>query len=269
MKTYLRLFNLSLVLSSVLLSSAYAQSCGPTKIDNWEQARIAQAGNIVVVGNKQYIMAGVYAPEMGDPSKRTDPPRPLSREALTFLNRILANNERKIGVEFDEQKMDGFGRVVAHLFLEDGRNVNELLLENGLGMVETSPPNLKYQECYFRAEQRARQANRGIWRLSVNQPELKFPIALSSQLSDVDLGFRIIRGEVRHVSQSRNNIIINLDTTGIRVKREDWPNFNYRDVEALKGQTIEVRGYGFAYQGAMYVVISHPNMIDKLNPYQP
>ncbi|MBE0493021.1 MAG: thermonuclease family protein [Thiomicrospira sp.] len=251
------------------MSSVHAQNCGPTNIDNWEKARIAQAGNVVIVGSRQYIMAGVYAPEMGDLSKRTDPPRPLSRESLTFLNRILANNDRKIGIEFDQQRMDGFGRVVAHLFLEDGRNVNELLLENGLGMVETNPPNLKYQECYFRAEQRARQANRGIWRLSVNQPELKFPVALSSQLSDVDLGFRIIRGEVRQVSQSRNNIIINLDTTGIRVKREDWPNFNYRDVEALKGQTIEVRGYGFAYQGAMYVVISHPNMIDKLNPYQP
>ena len=90
MKAYLRLFNLTLVLSSVLLSSAYAQSCGPTNIDNWEKARIAQAGNIVVVGSKQYIMAGVYAPEIGDPSKRTDPARPLSREALTFLNRILA-----------------------------------------------------------------------------------------------------------------------------------------------------------------------------------
>lgn len=269
MKTYLRLFNLSLVLSSLLLSSAYAQNCGPTKIDNWEKARIAQAGNIVVVGSRQYIMASVYAPEIGDPSKRTDPARPLSRESLTYLNNILANNDRKIGVEFDEELTDGFGRAVAHLFLEDGRNINEMLLENGLGMVETNPPNLKYQECYYRAEQRARKANRGVWRLSVSQPELKFPIALSSQLSDIDLGFRIIRGEVRHVSQSSNNIIINLDTTGIRVKREDWANFNYRDVEALKGQTIEVRGYGFAYQGAMYVVISHPNMIDKLNPYQP
>lgn len=269
MKSPIHLVFLSLILSTVWLSSAYAQTCGPTKIDNWEKARIAQAGNIVVVGSKQYIMAGVYAPEIGDPSKRTDPARPLSREAMSFVNRILANNERKIGIEFDEQLTDGFGRTVAHLFLEDGRNINELLLENGLGMVETNPPNLKYQECYYQAEQRARKASRGLWRLSINQPELKFPIALSSQLSDIDLGFRIIRGEVRHVAQSRNNIIINLDTTGIRVKREDWPNFNYRDVEALKGQTIEVRGYSFAFQGAMYVVISHPNMIDKLNPYQP
>lgn len=269
MKTQTHLFNLVLILSTLLLSSAHAQSCGPSKIDNWEKARIAQAGNILVVGSRQYIMAGVYAPEIGDPSKRTDPARPLSRESMTYLNRILANNDRKIGIEFDEEITDGFGRTVAHMFLEDGRNVNQMILENGLGMVETNPPNLKYQECYYQAEQRARQANRGIWRLSVNQPELKFPIALSSELSDIDLGFRIIRGEVRHVSQSRNNIIINLDTTGIRVKREDWPNFNYRDVEALKGQTIEVRGYGFAYQGAMYVVISHPNMIDKLNPYQP
>lgn len=249
-------------------ASAQAQDCGPTHIESWTQARIAQAGNIVIIANRQYILAGVYAPEMGDPSNRTDPPRPLSRESLTFVNRLLANNDRKVGIEYDEARMDGFGRVVSHLFLEDGRNINQMVLEAGLGMVVTNPPNLKYQQCYFEAELRARQANRGVWSLSASNPDLKFPIALSSQLSDNDLGFRIIRGEVRHVSQSKNNIIINLDTTGIRVKREDWPNFDYKKIEALKGQTIEVRGHGFAYKGAMYVVIQHPNMIDKLNPYQ-
>lgn len=251
--------------SSLFIQPVLANLCGPQNIDNWTQARIAQAGNILIIDNRQYVLAGVHSPEMGNPNNRTDPARPLSREAQTFLNRILAQNDRKVGIEFDESSMDGFGRAVAHLFLEDGTNINQRVLENGLGMAVSNPPNLRYQACYFQAEQNARAANRGLWRLTSSAPELKYPIALSSQLSDMDFGFRIIRGEVRSVSRSRNNYIINLDTTGIRVQREFWPNFDYAEIEKLKGQTIEVRGHAFAHQGAMYVVIQHPNMIDKLN----
>lgn len=263
------------ITSTLLLSFAavafmpnvWANDCQPKQIDEWVQARIAQAGNIVIVGSKQFQIAGVYAPEMGNPSNRSVPPRPMSREALTNLNRILANNDRKIGIQYDQEKLDGFGRAVAHLFLEDGRNIGEMMIESGLAMGVANPPNLDYQACYFKAEKRARDARRGIWRLTTTRPQLKFPVALSSQLSDLDNGFRIIRGEVKTVGRSANNYIINLDTTGIRIQRKYWDQFNYADLEKLKGQTIEVRGNGFVHQGAIYVVIQHPNMIDKLNPY--
>lgn len=261
-------FSFSLLTIGLFFSPySWADNCKPKKIDQWVEARIAQTGNILVVGNKQYKMAGVYAPELGNPSKRTDPPRPLSRESLTQLNRIIANNNRKIGLEFDQAVSDGHGRVVAHMFLEDGSNIGEMMIESGLALAVTNPPNLNYQACYYAAEKRARSAQRGLWRLSTSQPQLKYPVAISSQLADTDNGFRIIRGEVRKVSKSRNNYIINLDTTGIRVQRKHWDNFDYAELEKLKGQTIEVRGYGFAHQGAMYVVIDHPNMIDKLNPH--
>jgi endonuclease YncB( thermonuclease family) len=246
---------------------AFSNECGPTQVDFTTQARIAQAGNIVVINNRQFQMAGVYAPEIGSPSNRTDPAKPLSRESLTFINRILANHNREVSVEFDESEVDGFGRPVAHLFLKDGRNLNKMLIEAGLGMGVTNPPNMRYQACYYKAEKKARDQQKGLWRLAAQSPELKFPIALSSQLNDMDNGFRIIRGPVRTVKRSRNNIIINLDTTGIRVQKDYWPYFDYAQLERLVGQTIEVRGYGFVHQGAVYVVIQHPNMIDVLNPH--
>lgn len=261
--------SLLLVLISSIASTSWAQeNCQPKQIDEWVQARIAQSGNSVIVNNRQFLIAGVYAPELGNPSNRSDPPRPMARESLTNLNRILANNDRKIGIQYDQQKVDAFGRVTAHLFLEDGRNIGEMMIESGLALAVANLPNLDYQACYFAAEQRARAASRGLWRLTTTQPQLKYPIALSSQISDMDNGFRIIRGEVRTVSRSSNNYIINLDTTGIRIQKKYWDQFNFADLEKLKDQTIEVRGSGFAHQGAMYVVIQHPHMIDKLNPYQ-
>jgi endonuclease YncB( thermonuclease family) len=266
MKTFTQTCLIALFTFAPWITLQANSACQAQKIDTWTQAKIAQSGDTLLVEGRQLKLAGVYAPDMGDPSKRSDPPRPLSRESQTFLNRLLANNQMRIGIEYDEKKMDEFGRPVAHVFLEDGRNISELILEAGMGISQTNPPNLAYQACYYAAEQRARQAQRGLWRLPTAFPDLKYPVAPSQLISDADTGYRIYRGEVRKVSRSRNNYIINLDTTGIRIQRDYWPNFDYAKLEALQGQTIEVRGYGFTYQGAMYVVIQHPNVIDKLNP---
>ena len=256
-----------ILLSPLSAVSAQDDACKPQNIDIWTHARIAQAGNLMSVDGRQLRLTGVYAPEMGNPSKRNDPPRPLSRESQTFLNRTLASHKMRIGIQYDKNRVDAFGRPEAHVFLEDGTNINALMIENGLALALASPPNLGYQACYVAAEQRARKTNRGLWRLPLNSPELKYPLVLSSDLSDLDTGFRIIHGTVRQVLRTKNNYVINFDTTGIRVQREHWSHFDFAQLEALKGQEIEVRGFAFAFQGSMYMVIDHPSAIDKLNPY--
>lgn len=256
-----------ILLSPVSFAFAQDEICNPQNIDVWTHARIAQAGNLMTVEGRQLRLTGVYAPEMGNPSKRNDPPRPLSRESQTLLNRTLANNKMRIGIQYDQNRVDAFGRPEAHVFLEDGTNINALMIENGLALALFTPPNLGYQACYVAAEQRARAANRGLWRLPIISPELKYPLAFSSNLSDLDTGFRIIHGTVRQVLRTKNNYVINFDTTGIRIQRENWSHFDFAQLEALKGQEIEVRGFAFAFQGSMYMVVDHPSAINKLNPY--
>lgn len=251
----------------LLTTTSFANVCGPSKDLQWTQARFALAGNILNIHNRQFVMAGIYAPEMGNPAHRSSPARPLSKEAQDALNRILANNDRKVGIELDKKNIDSFGRLTGHLFLENGRNIGEMLVEQGLALAETFMPNIAYQECYYAAEKRAREKRIGLWALSASNPGLKFPLALSSQLSDRDNGFRIISGPVRKVMQTKNNYIINLDTVGIRVQKHNWDNFNFAELRSLEGKTIEVRGYGFVQGGAVYVVIDHPNVINLLNPY--
>lgn len=254
------------VTAFIFASPLLANVCGPGENLHWTQARVALEGNILNINNRQFVLAGVYAPEMGNPAKRATP-RPLSKEAQTYLNRILANNDRKVGIELDEKNIDGFGRLTGHLFLENGRNIGEMLIEQGLALAETFMPNLKYQECYYAAEKRAREKKLGLWNFALQRPEVKFPLALSSQLSDTDNGFRIISGPVRKVMKTKNNYIVNLDTVGIRVQKRNWEQFDFAKLQKLEGKTIEVRGYGFVQGGAVYVVIEHPNMINELNPY--
>ena len=74
------------------------------------------------------------------------------------------NNGDKITLEFDVQIEDRYGRTLAYVYLPDGSMINELMVKEGYAQVMTVPPNVKYQELFIKAEQDARDNQRGIWK---------------------------------------------------------------------------------------------------------
>jgi endonuclease YncB( thermonuclease family) len=228
---------------------------------------MALSGDTLLINNRQVKLIGIKAPAMGNPSNRSDPPQPLSQKAQRTLNHFIASNDLQVGMVFEQQSRDAFGRLQAHVFLPNGQLLAGTMAQEGMALAVATPPNLRYQACLFYQEQQAREAQRGLWALSINAPERKFPVAESRALSDLDKGFRIIRGPVNQVSRTRRHWQINLDTTAIRIPRDAWSHFSWEDVQALNGQVIEVRGDGFAFQGGMYLTVQHPHMINRLNPY--
>jgi micrococcal nuclease len=90
--------------------------------------------------------------------------QPYGPEASTFAKREL--DGERVGLELDVQKIDPYGRLLAYVYLPDGRMFNETLLGEGYAQVATFPPNVKYQERFLEAQRGAREANRGLWGLS-------------------------------------------------------------------------------------------------------
>ena len=90
--------------------------------------------------------------------------QPYGPEASAFAKREL--DGERVGLELDVQKIDPYGRLLAYVYLPDGRMFNETLLEEGYAQVATFPPNVKYQERFLEAQREAREANRGLWGLS-------------------------------------------------------------------------------------------------------
>lgn len=256
---------LSLIASS-LATQAWADDCAPKSDLIWVNASYAVSGDSILIQGGKFKLIGIYAPQIPRQHKFNTPGHPMAKESQTFLNKILANNDLRIGVEYDEARIDKFNRQLAHFFLEDGTNIQEKIIESGYALANTSNHNTLHASCYFKAEQRARESQYQLWDLAAKNPELHFPVVKSTELRREDDGFRIIQGKVEQVERSSNNIIINLDTTGIRIPKQHWKHFDYNRIKQLKGQTIEVRGVGFLFKGAMFVVIDHPNAIDKLNP---
>ncbi len=72
---------------------------------------------------------------------------------------------KKVRLEFDVEKFDRYGRILAYVFLEDGTFFNKNLVENGYAKVYTFPPNVKYVAVFKKAEKLARSKKLGLWKV--------------------------------------------------------------------------------------------------------
>jgi len=69
-----------------------------------------------------------------------------------------------VRLEFDVQQKDRYGRLLAYVYLPDGRMLNEVLLEEGYAALLTVPPNVKYAERLRKAQKRAVEEGKGLWK---------------------------------------------------------------------------------------------------------
>jgi endonuclease YncB( thermonuclease family) len=80
--------------------------------------------------------------------------QPYGPEASAFAKREL--DGERVSLELDVQKIDPCGRLLAYVYLPDGRMFDEVLLEEGYAQVATFPPNVKYQERFLEAQRDGR-----------------------------------------------------------------------------------------------------------------
>jgi micrococcal nuclease len=75
----------------------------------------------------------------------------------------LAQRGSVLRLELDVQPRDRFRRLLAYLYLPDGRMLNEELLRAGFAVVAVHPPNVRYVERMRAAAAEAREEGRGLW----------------------------------------------------------------------------------------------------------
>lgn len=90
-----------------------------------------------------------------------DPAACLAERAAAALEQLLPPG-RSILLATDVEERDRFGRLLAHVWVDD-RWVNGLLLERGLAQVVTFPPNVAFDDEVRAAQDRARDDARGLW----------------------------------------------------------------------------------------------------------
>lgn len=94
---------------------------------------------------------GINAPEKGQ----------SFYEEAKILNSLLVEN-RNVRLEYDLQKYDRNGRVLAYVFLND-LFINLQIIEEGLAFVYSISPNIKYNSVFLSAQKEAQEKGIGLW----------------------------------------------------------------------------------------------------------
>ena len=146
-----------LVLCAVALARAVEQKVEPMPQSGVVE-RAVDGDTVVLVGGERVRYIGVDTPELHHPKK---PVQRYAREAAEFNRRLVEG--KRVRLEFDVDRRDKYNRLLAYVFLEDGRFVNAELLKEGYAQLLTIPPNVKYVDLFTGLQSQARKTKRGLW----------------------------------------------------------------------------------------------------------
>jgi len=128
--------------------------------------KVYDGDTVVLSTGEQVRYLGVDAPEIDHQGGMSDF---MANEAKE-MNATLVQG-KQIRLEFDEERNDHYGRLLAYVFLENRDMVNVLLVRNGLARVLPKPPNLKHFALLLDSQRRAMAERVGIWQKEPEQPE--------------------------------------------------------------------------------------------------
>ena len=242
-----------------LVSSPSFAACEADHFDQTATVSYVADGDTVKLDNGEWIrLIGINTPELGHGHR---PDEPLAAAARTRLQQLLGEHDMQIALRLGSDRRDRHGRLLAHTFLPDGRNLGEILLEQGLGFHVAVPINLWATDCLRQAEQRARQAGTGVW------AEPYYARRASTLINPQQSGFLRIQGKVVRIGHSRKSTWLNLEgNVALRLANRDLPYFQDIDIEGLLGKTLAVRGWFYRQRGELRTSLRHPHMLEAIEP---
>ena len=201
-------------------------------------------------------LTGIDTPELGHEG---NPGQAFARQARQNLQRLLRPTA-KTHLRYDVERRDHHGRMLAHLFLPDGTNLQRAQLEAGLARTLVVPPNVWQQACYAHAEAQARAAGKRLWQTRRYQP------VDVAELTPNARGYRIVRGRVQRVGESAKSLWLNLTRQmALRINKQDLGYFSTYSPRGLRGRRVEARGMLKRWRGALRMQIRHPSALTLLD----
>ena len=237
------------------VSGAQAKDCQLEQYDERVTVvKVFDGDTVKLMDGRHLRFIAINTPERG---REAHPAEPLADVAKQRLETLLAT-DRSLWLLYDQERRDRHGRLLAHPYLPDGRNLTELLLQAGLGFQITVPPNLLLLECYRQAEQIARQQKRGVWQHPYYQPRS------TRDLPSTATGFQRITGTVSRIGESRSAYWLNLgDHFALRLPKTDLHYFPYAPA-SLSDKTLTVRGWVYQRRDELRMNLRHPASIETV-----
>jgi endonuclease YncB( thermonuclease family) len=127
---------------------------------------VTDGDTVILEGGSRVRYLGIDAPEVAHEEKPGDP---LGDEAARYNRKLVSG--RWVRLEFERQRQDDYGRLLAYVFLEDGTLVNRELVRQGLAYLCPKQRPLRYWDRLLEAQRQAMKEQRGLWSLPLPRPE--------------------------------------------------------------------------------------------------
>jgi len=120
--------------------------------------RVIDGDTLLLTNGERVRLIGVDTPETKHPQKTV---QHFGKEAYLFTKTMVEGKE--VRLEFDWQRRDKYGRLLAYVYLTDGTFLNAEIIIQGYGFAYTRFP-FKYLEEFRKYEKEARENGKGLWK---------------------------------------------------------------------------------------------------------
>lgn len=226
-------------------------------------------GDTVVINDGSHSLVryiGIDTPEI---LTADSPGEPFSSEARD-LNKQLING-RKIRLEFDKEKYDPYGRLLAYVYAGD-IFVNEEIVRRGLADSLEIKPNIKYRDRIRQALEQAQNSRIGIWSDPDNfiTPDDNRTFLIKPSTSGDYIGQSVVvRGKITNYRKSDKVMVLKMENElDIVIFRNDWDNFDFFGIRPeiyYVGSPVEAVGRIKLYKGHTQIIVNHPIKLKRLS----
>ena len=229
----------------------------------------AQAGTLSVIGQSRWVQVGVVfdgdtfrtragekvrllginTPEVAHGSQAGEV---YGQQAKRRLTALLSN--QTVRLRMDREKRDKYGRILAQVYLRDGRWVNDIMVREGLAHVYTFAPNFYWADQLLKSEAMARSEMRGLWKSN------RWRLLDATDISNRHIGqFHLVRGYVKGVQTWR----FKLGKLSISVPRKYRQWFTASDLPEAGRKVVIAGVVRSSSTGNLYMSLHSPYEIRK------
>jgi len=192
---------------------------------------------------KKVRLIGIDAPEMDD-----------GRETVLFFAHMAKRfafhhlYEKGVGLAYDRERTDDYGRTLAYVVMGNGTLFNELIIKQGFAHAFTKYPyrdDLK--DRFRRAERYARRYKKGLWR------KKPWPVVDASGARSQLGSVATVEFVCRDVVESGRYLYIRSEADFEVFIQEPFP-VPIEELRALSGRSVAVTGFVEEFRGRVQVV---------------
>lgn len=213
--------------------------------------RVIDGDTLWFADGERVRLLSINTPEIAGPYRTGEPGGAAAKRWLE--SRLLGSRVR---IEKDIEERDRYGRLLAHLFGEDGTHINRALVAAGLALVDIHPPNLKYTDVLLAAQREAETHRRGIWSLSTYAP-----VAIASagvRCSNLRGHWIRVIGRPKSLDRKGGNLrLLFGNDLRVHISREDL--YLFPAPARYLNRQLEVRGWLSHHGGGCSIRVRHPS----------